>query len=396
MFPTVLGIGPAKSGSTGTAALLEQISRVIVSDRTLVTGEPVQHAYEIDWFHHGLELMDGLQTYAKYFRPSKNDTKVVFEKTPTYSADTMVPYRVAAFLRHDLKLILTTRDFRDLDGSLYLWRRAPEANITYYDWLKTRALAYERWEMCRQREFRRMIVPPTDDTPEPDLDDIHDSAFFSFEEASRVESALHHFCGEGAHDLEDPYFHDALKEVFVVSSLPRWLHGFDKSNLFCIDSDKALVDEASYANIERRLFDFLGLNKEPLRPAVYFSAGEPVMKRLVRSHRAMRPKDKHVVTKIRNLRSSLTDLAMRHTKCKLVHLFNDTCGYFPAGYSFCESEQAWSAAYTHTNIHLETSSIVLTGMHKTLEFDVDHPRKPKPKDRFHQLWRQVHAPWASN
>lgn len=362
-WPNVLGIGPAKSGSTATAALLHSLSRVTVADKNLVTHRDVPYAFEIDWYHHPTEMSQGPSSFAKYFA---NGNRIYFEKTPTYSADTLVPYRVRAF-SHDIKLVFTTRSFIELDASLYFWRQCDSQKISYETWLSTREDAYEEWEACRTRIFRNILIP-TD--RRVDVDNLQDDAFFSWEESEKIESEIHRQCGEGRpefgeRDKRRAFFTDMLKEVFVVSSLKRWAHVFPSKNIFCLDSVNATLNPDL---TQRRLFDFLGLYDEPTKEPVYNHVSPPVFDRLVtsqlqfvnpnatrhglrgpqrtRSKTQKKRQKEHqrdrfrkaqdsVRSVVHGLQERLVAIARRHTRCQDVQAFQDVCGYYPQGYEFC-------------------------------------------------------------
>ncbi|KAJ8603539.1 hypothetical protein CTAYLR_004874 [Chrysophaeum taylorii] len=323
-WPNVLGIGPAKSGSTALAHLLHSVPRVVTGNKTYATGVWEDYPYEVAWLYRPEMVAKGLASYSKYFPPNENAV-VFFEKTPKYSAHSLVPYRARTFLSNKLKLVLTTRGLLDLDASLYLYR---EKLVTYREWFEARVRAHEAWADCRERRFR--VITGNTIT----IESLHDPDYFDWQAASGAEHDLANVCGAVASvDANVTRFRDWISEIFVVWSLRRWTLVFPhEQNFLCIDSDSI---KANPEMEQSRIFDFVGLPDQKYVPAA---------KKVLKATRT--PTDRLVDVQIAKgvpeddvplLQKALLDWGRARTRCRDVDAFKRVCGYVPSDHDHCSS-----------------------------------------------------------
>ena len=159
--PFVVGIGPAKSGSTAVFRTLASHAHIQIGNagtRSECCGSELyfflrpfeRHNFNLSWERLGEYFAGGL--------PSQSDDsgkRWFGEKTPHYAGHTQVPFLIHAMLPAAL-LVFTYRDSLELDASLYAFRGMPLRGVPYLDWVKGRVAAHQAWTSCRASELQRI------------------------------------------------------------------------------------------------------------------------------------------------------------------------------------------------------------------------------------------------
>lgn len=347
-YTNVIGIGPPKSGTSSLGGLLTGTGIVLLGDRNVDLNPWPGVQTELNWLQKEPLMSQGISTLAHYYDKGANDsTKTVFfEKDPKYfqSMAPVAAYRARAFLGPNLKVIHTTRDLLDLDGSLYLYRNTHKFNVSYREWVEHRMESFKNNIGCRNVVFDEHIVPAFDGT-KVSIDNLHNSTFFSWEAASTIEAELLRRCGPG-----QPYrvnhISDTMAGIFEVSNLRRWVHAFPnyQENLHCIDvNQRANEPEAAYT----ALFEFIGADLTSVHDYLKQVVDEVLSRtdsadhhpssttfdRVVESQRRFEgDRAEKVVTE---LRQRIQEVVPEYVPCEHVHWYRMVCGYVPTGYEHC-------------------------------------------------------------
>jgi len=330
-WPTVLGIGPAKSGSTITADMMHWTGKVLLGSMGCCRGETMFLSKES-------EYRKGLRHYASFFEPVTTEGVVAFyDKTPLYDVDFLVPFRALAFLGPSLKLVFTMRNPVDMDASQYFQYQIPKTQTLYVDWVRRRMDKHTAIATCRSERFQELLAAESRDQEPLELRDLYDASKFSLTEVNFFENYLARKC-------PDPRDHDAmLGTSLFAANLRRWLRVFpDRGQLLCNSNEDLLSDSAA---VRERLFAFVGIpydHVEPLTTNSSYDANRTLNRLVVASERVLlessvsSSKRRHlrrsaddtgaVVESILATQRKLVTFLAAYTSCQDVQLLTDACG----------------------------------------------------------------------
>ena len=254
-IPFVVGIGPAKSGSTAIFRTLASHPRVQVGSAGL-RGEccgselyfflrPLERRnFNLSWERLGEYFADGLPPHPD------GGTRWWGEKTPHYSAQTLVPFLLRAMLPA-VRLVYSLRDSLELDASLYAFRGMQQRGVAHLDWVRGRVAAHDEWTACRSRELVRIGHLS---------DERLYSGAFSVDTVEGIEATLHASCGQGQFRANGTI--DAFKEVLNGWNLRRWAFVFPPAQLLCV----RMTDHMSHWwRVATHLGRFLGVEPNGFR-----------------------------------------------------------------------------------------------------------------------------------
>lgn len=344
-WTNVIGIGPAKSGSTSLAVLFEETNVISVGNKRKWQGDLTESAFgsELNWFKYDDKIQRGLVNLAKAY--SESESGLYFEKDPMYQENCalIAAYRARSFLGPKLKLIHTSRNFIDLDGSHYLYMNLFRKGYNYSAWIDARVQALDDFLRCRKGTFDNLIVP-TYDGSKVDISKLHDAAYFSWEAAMQVDSVIYEKCGSGA--PEKPHsaiIRIPMSAIFMVPQLKRWMHAFpNRTNLFCLDVDARIKDPATtYVN----LYKFLGFKNQDFlderrdiqlerqhSEAKKHHVEESMFDRIVASQSEFSDNIEVLKQSVSEAQARIVDAAKRFVSCEDVRWYQDTCGYVTPGF----------------------------------------------------------------
>lgn len=328
-WPTVLGIGPAKTGSSSLGHRLDTAPTVLV-------GHNHAGGIELGWLSNQA-VVNGIMGYAAHFNHSQDlspDLVQAYEKTPSYSGHPLVPYRARAFMSTNLKLLFSTRTLFELDGSLYLFKKANLLNFTYYGWLHARIRSYDNWIECRRRVFEAIMLPASDGTVLK-LDDIYNTTYFSPESTSFIEGEIYKECGTCHDDTPGSCF----ANIMIVNSLKRWIHAFpNRDNILCVDISQRIDDPVGTL---QKINSFLGIHDDSVTPKDgergNSHADVSTFDRIVESQIELTPERsrKEIEKEVSELRDLLLETGRKYVPCRDIEFFKEVCGYYPLGYDYC-------------------------------------------------------------
>ena len=336
-WPNMLGIGPAKSGSTITADMLSWTGKVVLGSMECCRGE-TQFLVKEELFGKGLSR------YRDFFEEiTKEGVVAYYDKTPSYDTDFLVPFRALAFLGPKLKLIFTMRNPVDLDASQYFHFKVHQAKVLYSDWLRLRMRKYEELATCRSNAYGRL--PRTKDPElrrldekETSLRDLYNASYYSVAEAGFVEDAIARQCPDAKEHV------NMLGSQLYAANLRRWIRLFpSKDSLFCYSNEDLLRDRL---DVKTRLFDFVGIDpKKFIAADKQFDPPDAnrTLHRLaaatddILAARQLETTSKNtddIVDSILTSQQLLVDYLASHTSCSDVRRLEDICGYAPSYDSF--------------------------------------------------------------
>jgi len=331
-WPDILGIGPAKSGSTHLSQLVMDEGIAIVGNATL--GGRTCCGPELYWLLDEKEMSRGRHSYSKYFKTSPDFRTVFFEKTPHYSADMRVPYRARVFLGSQVKLIFTLRPPLALDASLYMHREA-YTKKSYPEWVQERVDAYLGWIKCRKNFMQSTVTEDyhTDHITNSYLNKLLDSTSFDWRTSALIETHMSKHCAKE--------YDDTLNEALVVNGMRRWLHVYNNPEQWlCITTDMYKQENL----VLQALRNFVRHSKEQVWTARNIthrlnlhSIKEPqyegrLMMRLMEVHKDRYPE------KINELNSTISRLGTfidERRGCEDHIVFLRACGFIPPGFHAC-------------------------------------------------------------
>lgn len=343
-WPTAIGIGPEKSGSSTLDILMSKVPSVIVGRKK---GPNDEDTFELNWLIRPQNIKLGLANYSEYFivdDPGNHEAKkVAYEKSPQYSSHSVVPYRARSFVK-DLKLVFTTRDMLELDASLYLYLQVDKANVSYDFWVNERIKAFARMMECRRDQFEKLMIPGSDGT-KLTIDALHDSTHFSWQAASLVESAIFETCQNGAvSTFPKRSFSVPMANIFLPLSIKRWAHAFPADQIHCVDIKERTEDPQTSLD---NFFDFVELPRVDLEFSIKKSNNvaehaESPFDRIVQSQLDMASRDGQGTQNkdmaeaiVKRLQQEITNTAKMYVTCEDVEKFHSVCGYRPFGYDWC-------------------------------------------------------------
>lgn len=227
--PFVVGIGPAKSGSTAVFRTLSSHSRVEIGSAgrrgECCFSELYFFVRPFDRKHHNLSAALLQEYFATPFGGAAGGSVRWFgEKTPRYSGHTLVPFLVRTLLP-EARLVYTLRSADELDASLYRFRAMHDV-MSYDSWVARRVEAHRAWEDCRAEQLRQIggaaLTPPWR---------LYDGGT-PHAATEAIEALLHGSCGQGAHHANCTL--DTFRDVLPGASLRRWAFSFAEERILCV------------------------------------------------------------------------------------------------------------------------------------------------------------------
>ena len=252
-IPFVVGIGPAKSGSTAVFRTLASHPQIELGNAGL-RGDCC--GTELYFFLRPLERRSfnaSWERLAEYFKsrlePLRADSILWWgEKTPRYAGHTLVPFFLRAMLPA-ARLVYTSRDSIELDASLYAFRGMKQ-RMTHMTWAQGRVAAHTDWRECRARELLQRNLSE---------DGLYGGEL-GIDAVEKVEASLHARCKQGQFRANGTI--DAFKEVLNGWNLRRWSFVFPRSQLLCVSMSDHL---SNWKDVSARLGRFLGLRDSLFR-----------------------------------------------------------------------------------------------------------------------------------
>ena len=264
----VIGIGPAKTGSSALA-------RVLDTHPDMVVGESTRHDHEccgseLYFFVHENDYVKGVGYYREYFE-MQSGSALVNEKTPEYSDHPLVPYRVRASLGPDVKLIMTIRDSLEGTASLYMHRRTHNSQKikgarppTFVEWTQHKIELYKKYEECAKKVFGKMWLPQPS-SKSPRIENWFEAT--TWQTASMIDHHLYQKCWlpvfrrSGEFDIQ--MGNDAATHYLYLTNLRRWKHVFGSSNVLCVFHENLTVP-SKQSGVFEKVMDFLSLDASKL------------------------------------------------------------------------------------------------------------------------------------
>ena len=226
VWPTFLGVGAAKSGSTALHELINQHPEVSEGNKL--------NSPEVNWFALSAHL--GLSDYAQYFTRSPS-AKAYGEKTPNYAWVHNVAYSARTLLGPNLKLVYSYRDPLEETVSWYLHQFHDDLKVSFAQFLDARLLLDGKMTACLQTHFKAMLVPSSAGSSDwATMDGIHNPAMFDWKTSEQIEHALHNECEQPvvSEVAQGRHLFGFANEFDHYTNLRRWVHVFGKKQLLCV------------------------------------------------------------------------------------------------------------------------------------------------------------------
>jgi hypothetical protein len=200
----LVGVGPAKTSSSFLSDTFRQSQYVSVGDASL--GNQSCCSSELNFFRGKNKSME---EFFSFFPRFPNAPLYFFEKTPSYSDDELVPYRVKTSIQH-VHALFTLRDPFDGYISLYFHRQKQTNISTFVQYAADTLRAHERHAKCVRSFFDREYNGR-------DLSWV----------GNQTMDALVHTC---RHALGGSEF----MQFMYSTSLLRWMRVLGRSRVICI------------------------------------------------------------------------------------------------------------------------------------------------------------------
>lgn len=352
-WTTLMGIGPAKSGTSTLSEELTRADMVGVGDLEYEKTEKHRLQPELQWLASDESVRKGIKDLGSFFLPTKGEAVAYFEKDPQYETKhaAYAAYRARAFLGPNLKLLHTSRDFVELDGSLYLFRKAHRKGISYADWVDFRIEGFHLRQACRDREFSRLMIPAFDGS-KVSIRDLHNPKAFSRESAGRIETLLYQKC-----DKDGPFgksrpsvgIQDYMHAIFMIEDLKRWVQAFGKKeNFHCVDLSARVknpvaefvamykfigVDDEDFFEAKRA--DWMGSSGNTAHhppPDDDYDEHQVMFDRLLQAQIDFVHPEANFTQAILDARKRIRDLGLSQVTCEDLAWYEDICGHPAPGY----------------------------------------------------------------
>ena len=151
-YPLVLGVGPAKSGSSAFFGMLGRHPEVGLADAN-AANQPCCGP-ESYFFLHRWPNTNYYSEYGKYFSNvdlKVKDIRYLAEKTPLYHDDPFVPARINKLLHPSNTILLfTLRNPLDAHVSLFFHRSKGKNPVLldFFKWSQDSLLSFDTWMSC--------------------------------------------------------------------------------------------------------------------------------------------------------------------------------------------------------------------------------------------------------
>lgn len=240
IYPTFLGVGGAKTGSSAFHRLISRHRDVVVGKKNTST--------EIGFLVLGKANHTEFKVYASYF-PWRSGALAVGEKTPFYSGYAMAPYSARLYLGSKLKLIYTIREPVSATISLYLFRKLYTKKVDFISWASKSLKEIEEVDACKEKKFKA-IEFDFSDSQNMRYVDLYNSSLFDWKAVASIEESLEIDCPSLL-----KYGIDYLSMYRHQENLLRWSFTFAKESVFCVSNDEQLYGETQvlYDNLSKFL-----------------------------------------------------------------------------------------------------------------------------------------------
>lgn len=249
-FPTAswaFGIGPAKSGSTAVGLFVSSSKEVLCGFRLVPWGVNASTIRAMEASFLNRIIVSGVSSIfnsvgcgvenrsVQPCNSQADSVRVIFEKTPMYSASIEAPFVASAvFNNADTRFIYTWRDPLVQDMSLYMHRKAFQRNLTYMDWVDQSVRRHQEWEQCRKQTFKH-IQPDFDENLTSVDEALSDAVRFPSQIAYLTEIYFRQKCGEPAAKFRSS---DLFEEIFHHRNLNRWMRNVGEYKILCVGHDE--------------------------------------------------------------------------------------------------------------------------------------------------------------
>jgi len=153
-----IGIGPARTGSSNLIWSLKLSPHVQVGIPSLHDQDCCPGS-ELSFFSNDTLFQKGIEYYRGYFAPRKPNTKIAGEKTPGYSDNPLVPYRIRAMLGPKVKLLFTLREPIEALLSLYILRQEAKKGVPIVEYFETMMHDQNVYDSCIQGKMDALLGP---------------------------------------------------------------------------------------------------------------------------------------------------------------------------------------------------------------------------------------------
>ena len=321
-WPTLLGVGPAKSGSTIVADILEWSGRVVVGKLPCCKGET-------NFLVNRRNFTQGLRKYADFFEVPAEKVVGYYDKTPEYAVDYLAPFRGAAFLNPKrVRLIFTMRNHLDMDASQFFHFKVDK---NYNDWVPERIENLKVIEDCRKKTFSSLFSSTLS------LKDLYDRSIFSVESTLRVEETIQETCGYQRNSRAN-----ILRGHFFENLIRRWTHVFPDTDYLCVANEDLVMNPA---HSMKRIYAFVGLGDIPVEATGSHLDPNRTLHKLVKAtlRQQQTTNDEEGTTtqastlfndhdiRLNTLatQKKLLDYLTQETSCHDLQLLHDVCGFTP-------------------------------------------------------------------
>ncbi|WPT12228.1 hypothetical protein PSENEW3n2_00003886 [Picochlorum sp. SENEW3] len=210
-YPLILGVGPAKTGSTALFSMLGGHPEIGLADaRAAKKGCCGSESY---FFSQRWPLKNYYYEYGRYFskvQSSPPTIKYLAEKTPNYHDNPLTPTRIMQLLHpSNTLLVFTLRDPIDAHISLFFHRNLGK-NLTlpdFFRWSQLSLLSFDAWKSCIASAWKSLGYP------------VEPTTMFS--DMARISVT----------DRCSKYYHEGVAQYRYSETLPyweKWLPDFPK------------------------------------------------------------------------------------------------------------------------------------------------------------------------
>lgn len=239
----LLGIGPAKTGTTAYAFFLG-------GHRDVAAGigerSNTKHCYGETWFFdHPEQVLEGWGRYLASFPHEAEGRKFLLDKSPSYSWTEPSAYYAGLFLSGTkTKLIFTYRDRLERDVSEFFFRKRQGHPLPTYDaYLSLRIKHFRKWSACREKAFSERLK-------------ANNSAYVGIESLSMADAGI---VVSGVYERCRGFLHKPipLQASLFERNLYRWALLFGRENILCVHTEDLRADSTRF---RRRVERFLNID----------------------------------------------------------------------------------------------------------------------------------------
>lgn len=153
-------MGPARTGSSNLLWSLQLSPHIQIGFPSLHNQDCCPGS-ELQFFFNDELFVKGIEYYKGYFWPRKPTTKIAGEKTPGYSDNPLVPYRIRAMLGPKVKLLFTLREPIEALLSLYFLRNEEKKGVSIVEYFETMMHDQNVYDSCIQAKLDELLGPTT-------------------------------------------------------------------------------------------------------------------------------------------------------------------------------------------------------------------------------------------